>query len=138
MNRERVVIDTNVLISALLNPNGTPKQVVDTVIEFCILLQSESCLKELETRLAKRKFQKYLSTIERSMFITLLRNNSQLITVKYHTEICSDPDDNKFLELSVLGQAKYLITGDKDLLVIREYEGIEILTASQFLSLTSP
>ena len=138
MNRERIVIDTNVLISALLNPHGTPRQVFDTVIEFCILLQSEPCLTELETRLAKRKFQKYLSTLDRSMFMTLLRNNSQLITVKHSTEICSDPDDNKFLELSVSGQAKYLITGDKDLLIIREYEGIKILTASQFLSLYSP
>ena len=138
MNRERIVIDTNVLISALLNPNGTPRRVVDTVVESCILLESEACLKELETRLAKRKFQKYLSITDRSMFMTFLRNHSQLITVKHCTEICSDSDDNKFLELSVSGQGKYLITGDKDLLVIGEYEGIKILTPSQFLDLNFP
>ncbi len=138
MNRERIVIDTNVLISALLNPNGTPRRVVDTVVESCILLESEACLKELETRLAKRKFQKYLSITDRSMFMTFLRNHSQLITVKHRTEICSDSDDNKFLELSVSGQGKYLITGDKDLLIIGEYQGIKILTASQLLSLDFP
>ena len=47
-------------------------------------------------------------------------------------EICRDPDDNKFIECAVDTKALYIVSGDKDLLDIQEYQGIEILTAAEF------
>ncbi|MFM7715662.1 MAG: putative toxin-antitoxin system toxin component, PIN family, partial [Microcystis sp.] len=49
------------------------------------------------------------------------------------TRVCSDLDDNKFLELAVSGMAQYIITGDKDLLILNTYQGIPIITPAEFL-----
>ena len=49
-----------------------------------------------------------------------------------HVEICRDPDDNKFLECAKDSHALYIVSGDKDLLVIEEYENIQIMTAKDF------
>jgi len=135
MNHERVVIDTNVFISALLNPNGTPRQVVNLVIEQFSLLHSEATYQELETRLNKPKFNKYISETDKLDFVAMLQGVSIMVTVKHSTTICSDKDDNKFLELAITGQAKYLITGDNDLLILQEYQGVQIITPSAFLEM---
>jgi predicted nucleic acid-binding protein len=51
----------------------------------------------------------------------------------HETRVCSDLDDNKFLELAVSGMAQYIITGDKDLLILNTYQGIPIITPAEFL-----
>ena len=118
MNLERVVIDTNVFISALLNPKGTPRKVIDLAINQYIILQSKTTYEELNTRLSKKKFDKYLSQEDRLSFLSSLRKKSLFIKISEQVTICSDADDNKFLELAVSGIAEYLITGDSDLFSI--------------------
>ncbi|MGD1807556.1 putative toxin-antitoxin system toxin component, PIN family [Dapis sp. BLCC M126] len=59
---------------------------------------------------------------------------SIFIDVKHRTTICVDADDNKFLELAFSGNASYLITGDKDLLVLENYHQTEILNPADFIS----
>ncbi len=54
MNLERVVIDTNVFISALLNPNGTPRKVINLAVNQWVILQNQATYQELETRLSKK------------------------------------------------------------------------------------
>ncbi|MGK7881284.1 MAG: putative toxin-antitoxin system toxin component, PIN family [Crocosphaera sp.] len=135
MNLKRVVIDTNVFISALLNPNGTPKKVINLVVYQCVILQSEATYQELETRLTKKKFDKYLTQEDRLDFLASLTQKSLFIDITHKTIICSDVDDNKFLELAVSGMANYLITGDNDLLKIKNYQDVPIITPSNFFSL---
>ncbi len=134
MNRDRVVIDTNVFISALLNPNGTPRKAINLATNQSIILQSESTYEELETRLKKKKFDRYLSKEDRLDFLSSLKERSLFIDVIHETTICSDADDNKFLELAVSGMANYLITGDNDLLTIKAYQYIPIITSADFVS----
>ena len=122
MNLERVVIETNVFISALLNPSGTPKKVINLAVSQCIVLQSRVTYQELETRLSKKKFYKYLTQKDRADFLASLTRKSLFIDITHKTTICSDLDDNKFLELAVSGMANYLITGDNDLLSIKNYQ----------------
>jgi putative PIN family toxin of toxin-antitoxin system len=135
MNLNRIVIDTNVFISALLNPNGTPRKVINLAVNQWVILQSEATYQELETRVSKNKFDKYLSKEDRLNFLASLRKKSLLIQITHQTLICSDADDNKFLELAVSGVADYLITGDNDLLIIKSYQDIPIITPTGFLSL---
>ncbi|MGK7956839.1 MAG: putative toxin-antitoxin system toxin component, PIN family [Crocosphaera sp.] len=135
MNLERVVIDTNVFISALLNPKGTPRNVIDLAINQYVILQSETTYEELNTRLSKKKFDKYLSQEDRFSFLSSLRKKSLFVKISEKVTICSDADDNKFLELAVSGRAKYLITGDNDLLEINNYQNLPIITPIHFLDL---
>ncbi|MFN9674119.1 MAG: putative toxin-antitoxin system toxin component, PIN family [Microcystis sp.] len=133
MNPNRVVIDTNVFISALLNPLGTPKKVINIAVSQFTILQSEATYQELATRISKKKFDKYLEKDDRLDFLSSLKNRSLFVDIWHETRVCSDLDDNKFLELAVSGMAQYIITGDKDLLILNTYQGIPIITPAEFL-----
>ena len=133
MNPNRVVIDTNVFISALLNPLGTPKKVINIAVSQFTILQSEATYQELATRISKNKFDKYLEKDDRLDFLSSLKNRSLFVDIWHETRVCSDLDDNKFLEFSVSGMAQYIITGDKDLLILNTYQGIPIITPAEFL-----
>ncbi len=135
MSPNKIVIDTNVFISALLNPLGTPKQVIEIAVNHFTILQSESTYQELETRISKKKFDKYLEKNDRLDFLLAIKNKSSFIDICHQTIICSDSDDNKFLELAVSGIANYIITGDNDLLTIKSYQEIEIIKPINFLNL---
>ncbi len=135
MNYNRVVIDTNVFISALLNPQGTPREVINIAISQFVILQSEATYQELESRISKKKFDKYLEENDRLKFLLAVRNESLFIDIVHETEICSDSDDNKFLELAVSGNASYIITGDKDLLILNTCQGVAIIIPANFLSI---
>ncbi|MDY6804623.1 MAG: putative toxin-antitoxin system toxin component, PIN family [Cyanobacteriota bacterium] len=137
MNRERVVIDTNVFISGVLKPNGTPRKAINLAIDRFEILQSEETYLELTTRLSKAKFDKYVSELERTVFFNYVRNQSFFLTVEHQTNICTDADDNKFLELALSGKARYLITGDSDLLVLVNYYETVILNPADFMELVS-
>ena len=73
MNPNRVVIDTNVFISALLNPLGTPKKVINIAVSQFTILQSEATYQELATRISKNKFDKYLEKDDRLDFLSSLK-----------------------------------------------------------------
>jgi putative PIN family toxin of toxin-antitoxin system len=73
MNPNRVVIDTNVFISALLNPLGTPKKVINIAVSQFTILQSEATYQELATRISKKKFDKYLEKDDRLDFLSSLK-----------------------------------------------------------------
>jgi putative PIN family toxin of toxin-antitoxin system len=135
MNPNRVVIDTNVFISALLNPVGTPRKVINIAISQFTILQSEATYQELETRISKKKFDKYLEKDDRLDFLPSLKNRSLFVDILHETTVCSDSDDNKFLELAVSGMAQYIITGDNDLLSLNTYQGIPIITPAEFLAI---
>jgi putative PIN family toxin of toxin-antitoxin system len=132
MNPDRVVIDTNVFISALLNPLGTPRKVINIALSQYTILQSAATYQELESRISKKKFDRYLEKTDRLDFLLALKNKSLFVDILHETTICSDSDDNKFLELAVSGMAQNIITGDNDLLIIETYQGIPIITPAEF------
>ena len=137
MNLNRVVIDTNVFISALLNPVGIPRKVINIAFNQFTILQSEATYQELATRISKNKFDKYLEKDDKLDFLLSLKNRSLFVEFVHETTICSDSDDNKFLELALSGMAQYIITGDNDLLILNTYQRIPIITPAEFLDLFS-
>jgi len=131
--RNRFVIDTNVLISALLFKSSVPFRGIALAEKQGIILYSEATLKELERVLNRSKFDKYLSQEERQVFLLKFIGSSQLVNITEKISVCRDEKDNKFLELAVSGNANLILTGDLDLLVLNPFQSIEILTPEQFI-----
>lgn len=134
MRVERVVIDTNVLISAALNPNGTPRAVIEYVGSTNgVLLFSRETFDELRTRLLRSKFDRYVDQEGRVAYLERLAAVSEWVPIAGARLECRDPEDDKLLETAWLGEADYLVTGDRDLLVMSPFRGISILQAADFL-----
>lgn len=133
MNRERFVVDTNVLISAALVPGTTPDHAIVTAIEHGILLFSDTTIAELKDVLMRPKFDQYASVQRRAAFITKLLIESETVAVTTRVLSCRDPNDDKFLEVAINGNATCVVSGDDDLLVLNPFRGIPILTPRSFL-----
>jgi putative PIN family toxin of toxin-antitoxin system len=114
---------------------GTPRKVINIAVSQFTILQSEATYQELATRVSKKKFDRYLEKTDRLDFLLAIKNKSLFVDILHETTICSDSDDNKFLELAVSGMAQYIITGDNDLLIIDTYQGIPIINPAEFLAL---
>ena len=106
----RFVIDTNVLISALLFKSSVPFRGLELATKQGIILYSEATFNELERVLNRSKFDKYLSQEERQVFLLKFVSECQLISIKETITICRDEKDNKFLELAVSGNANIIVT----------------------------
>ncbi|MEB3189582.1 MAG: putative toxin-antitoxin system toxin component, PIN family [Snowella sp.] len=135
MNLKTIVVDTNVVISAVLNPLGTPNQAFTKAITYFQLIQSESTYEELVTRLQKRKFDRYISLEDRADFLEMIHRKSLFFESEFQVNLCDDLDDNKFLDLARVGSSIYLITGDSDLLILQQYLDTQIIKPAQFLDL---
>jgi putative PIN family toxin of toxin-antitoxin system len=134
MNNERVrgVFDNNVLISAALLA-GVPRQALDKLLDNGTVLISVPVLLELAEVLNREKFDKYVTHDERMRFIVGFLKVAEMIETGETIAICRDPKDDKLLELAVGGNADFLVTGDKDLLVLNPFRGVKIITPRDLL-----
>ena len=136
MKAERVVLDTNVLISAALRPEGPPRAVVDVVrAENGVLLFSDETFDELRSRLQLPKFDDYVDREGRAVYLAQLEAVAEWVSIAGAKLGCRDPDDDKLLETALMGEADCLITGDRDLLEMSSFHDIPILTPGGFLDL---
>jgi hypothetical protein len=134
MKADRVVVDTNVLISALLIPDGTPRRVLDRLAaNTATLLFSNETFTELAVRLAKPKFDRYRTPRQMDAFLDWLTQLGEWVAPVFNIDASRDPDDNMFLAVARSGEADCLITGDSDLLELDPFEGLPILTPAAFL-----
>jgi uncharacterized protein len=137
MSPEFIVIDTNIFISAALSPGGVAYQAFAKAVQNFIIVQSNETYQEIADRIYKSKFDKYVSNESRQEFLSIIKDKSKFIQTTSCINSCRDPDDNKFLELAIDSKAKFLITGDKDLLALKsqvEYQSI-IISPRDFLEL---
>src|SRR5712691_6565093 len=132
-NELRAVLDTNVLVSAVLLPHSVPRRVFDHVILKARLLLSVAVIAELSDVLSRPKFDRYISAGDRLEFLTKAIRDAESVEVDVMLSECRDPKDNKFLELAVSGSATHLVTGDADLLALNPFRGIAIVSPSNFL-----
>jgi len=136
----RAVIDTNVLISALISPNGTPGRILRHLEEFTII-SSSTLVAELVRVLHYKHIAKRYVLDERKidMFLERLGPVTELVGIPQTTpRVSRDPDDDKFLACAIAGRADYVVSGDQHLLEIGEYKDVRILTPFQFLALLEP
>ncbi|MBS1249971.1 MAG: hypothetical protein MAG431_01560 [Chloroflexi bacterium] len=134
-----IVLDTNVLISALLSPQGVPAKVMNRweAEEFDVAV-SPSLLVELERVLhyprIRERFQEPQEKI--NLFLKRLKRVSIHVRPDFRLDVIKDdPDDNRILECALTANASYIISGDDHLLSLERYRGIEILPPVGFLAL---
>ena len=130
----RTVLDTNVLISALLFSNGPPGRAVFAALERGTILISEETVDELNDVAARPKFDRYLLASERRRFVRSLVGRAEVVDVDRRVQECRDPKDDKFLSLALAGEASVIVSGDEDLLVLHPFRGIPVLTPRAFLA----
>ena len=151
----RFVIDTNVLVSALLFSESVPGQVVTRALNSGTLLVSSAFIRvfhpaepdprmdetwvsfpvELDGVLGRDKLDRYVVRDERDRFLGALVRESELVDIAEHVEVCRDPKDDRILELAVNGGAAAIVTGDSDLLVLDPFRGVRIVIPAAFLEL---
>lgn len=128
----KIVIDTNVFISAILFRGPTSRLVSLWQKNAVSVLMSSAVLKEYAKALAYPKF-KLKKTEIRGVLEQELLPYVYPIKVKRSLHIITeDPSDNKFLELAVTGKADFILSGDKHLLDLKNFRGIKIITPAEF------
>jgi hypothetical protein len=128
----RVVLDTNVLISALLF-GGNPRTVLEKAIMGQIsLVLSREILNEFEEVLCGKKFA-FPPEIARNIMRELEAISELVFPSRKITAVKADPYDNLILECAVKAGVDFVVSGDNHLLELRRFEGIPILSPAQFL-----
>jgi len=130
----RVVVDTNVLVSALVG-HGRPRALVSLLLEEHAILSSTELLAELSDVLSREKF----TTVRRSQvdeFLTILTSKVVIVKTKSIPKIVAqDPDDDVVLAVASGAEAQYVISGDRHLLSLGRFEGISIISVGRMLGI---
>jgi putative PIN family toxin of toxin-antitoxin system len=134
MTRERVVLDTNVLISGLFSTTSTPALAVEKAITKAQLVATIETLRELIEKLLLPKFDPYVTRGRREAMLQRVASLVEIIEVLQHVRASRDPKDDKFLEAAVNGRANVLVTGDRDLLDLNPFRSIAIITPADYLA----
>ena len=127
----RIVADTNVVISGTFF-KGNPRRVVEAIIKS-----------EVDAYATPDIIDEYLSVVDRiakrgegifdsSGFLRFIADLN-LIEALTEVSVCRDPDDNKFIACAIDADALFIVSGDNDLLDLKDYEGIKIITAADFV-----
>jgi putative PIN family toxin of toxin-antitoxin system len=129
----RFLLDTGVIVSAVLLPRSVPRQAVDLAFARGIVLASADTIGELDEVLRRPKFNRYLREEERLLFLAAFIRDAKVVEVTERLTECRDPKDDKFLVLAVSGNATCIVSGDDDLLVLNPFRGMAILTLQGFI-----
>lgn len=132
----RLVLDTNVVVSAALKPNGLQRTVLMLAMtEPARLYVSEAILSEYRDvlRHPELKIRKGLQ----HQLLQLVRNRSKLLSPRRRLRVARDPDDDKFLECADAARADYLVTGNQQHFP-KFWKSTKVITAREFLSIVAP
>ena len=125
----KIILDANVVIAAFAS-----RGLCESVMELCLhsheIVLSEELLEEIVRNL--RQKIKLPGNIVEDISKLLREQASMVSSVPLAAEVCRDPDDVKILGLAVAANADYIVTGDKDLLVLKKFQGVPIVTPRLF------
>jgi uncharacterized protein len=128
----RVVLDTNVLVSAALKRQSMPGMAALAVERRGGLLKSLATEEQLFEVVARPYFTSLIDP-ETQAWLRKLMAAAELVTITERITACRDPTDDKFLELAVNGRADLIVSGDRDLLALNPYRNIAIVTPAAFV-----
>jgi putative PIN family toxin of toxin-antitoxin system len=125
----RILLDTNVLIAAFVS-RGRCADLLEHCVEAHELFTSEALLEEYRDKLV-RKFR--LDSAQADTRVALLRSAMRVVTPEpLPAPVSRDPDDDLVLATAVAGTCRCVVTGDRDLLVLGQYAGVDIIAPSEF------
>jgi putative PIN family toxin of toxin-antitoxin system len=128
----RVVVDTNVFVSAALKDTSLPAFATRMTGRTGVLLKSDATEAQLFAVLAHPYFVPLIASASHD-WLKRLMASAEAVTITERITACRDPTDDKFLELAVCGKADFIITGDADLLVLNPFRGILVASPVNFL-----
>jgi uncharacterized protein len=129
----RAVLDTNVLVSAVLLSESPARRAFDRAFEQGEVPLSLPVLVELYEVLGREKFRRYISEEDARAFLSAFVRKARWVEIDVSIRACRDPKDDKLLEVAVSGFATHLVTRDKDLLSLGSFRGVKIVTPELFL-----
>ncbi|OHE56464.1 MAG: putative toxin-antitoxin system toxin component, PIN family [Thaumarchaeota archaeon RBG_16_49_8] len=130
----RVVIDTNILISALLGA-GKTRQLVQKLLRKHTVILSRPMLAEVTDVLSRDKFAE-IKNQQTDRFISNLEHRSKIVNIRSNFKIVKeDPDDDIVLNTAYSGKADYIVTGDNHLLTLKEFKRTKIIDTNQMLNI---
>jgi putative PIN family toxin of toxin-antitoxin system len=136
----RAVLDANIYASALIKPDGPPGKILDLLLakrRFQVVVSKEILL-DLRRCLDHPRLRKHMTLTDPEIdrWVLALELIADVVEPIRRTQaIPEDPDDNVLLEAALEGRAAFLVTGDRHVLALREYEGVRIVTAREFLEI---
>ena len=133
----RIVLDTNVLISAALKQRSTPALAVETAHRLGTLLKSSATERQL-LEVLSRPYLASLIAPEAQAWLRQLLERAETVAIVERISACRDPTDDKFLELAVNGHADVIVSGDGDLLALHPFRDIPIVQPATFLRQAAP
>jgi putative PIN family toxin of toxin-antitoxin system len=128
----RIIIDTNLWISFLITSDFSK---LDEIIftKKGTLVFSKELLEEFLEVAKRPKFRRFFSQADIEDVLETIDEYANFIKVQTKTEVCRDPKDNFLLSLAIDGNVDFLLTGDKDLLELKEFGGAKIMSIADFL-----
>jgi len=132
----RVVLDTNIIISAALKPEGLERTVLLLAMtKPAKLYSSDDILSEYSLVLARRELK--IGKGVRAQLLQLIKNRSRSISPVRRLNVTSDPEDNKFLECADAARADYLVTGNQRHFP-KFWKTTKIVSSRDFIALVAP
>ena len=128
----RVVFDTNIFISALVIPGSRAEKAILRILDGAdTLLISKPILDELLSTLA-RKFSRDPEAL--SQVAVMMMEMAELVEPRNTVEVFKDDPDNRILECAESGRADVIVTGDKEMLLLKRYQGIQLISLRDYLA----
>jgi len=133
----RVIVDTNILIRAVIMPSGTVGPVITRLRDgdYTLVYSAPLIDEVLEKLTLPRIREKYhLNDQDIDDLLALIALRGELVTPTRKVKICRDPQDDMFIEAALAGNAEVVVTGDEDLLTLMEFETVRFITPRLFLA----
>ena len=131
----RIILDTNILISALMYPASVSRRAVVAAFRDFQPIVSAQTWAELEGVSGRKKFARYFSESDRLEFLGYLAQSVLFLPATEDVRDCADAKDNKFLSLAVSQDCRVIVSGDLDLRRMHPFRNVAIVSAGEFLAL---
>ncbi len=131
----KLVLDTNIIISALIGKRGEPAKLFEKLMQEEIENHSsKEIIEEIIEVLNREEIIARTTKEARTFILQQYLTHSKIITPKKKHAIVEHASDNKFIDAAVEAKANFIISGDKHLLKIKEFTGIKIITAKEYMT----
>ena len=130
----KVVLDTNVLVSTLIKASK-PRDLFNKLAKDKQIVLSRAILEEFLEVIEDPKIAKYTSEKDVTVFLNTLKNAARIVQVKSKFKaVKENPDDDTIIQTAYDNKADYIISGDRHLLLLKQFKGIRILTVDEMLN----
>lgn len=130
----RFVFDTNTVVSAVCFPRSFGRRAFDHALANAVLIACDETLAEFNEVIERPKFDRLLNCTKRLELAAVYARLAMVVQITGALKVCRDPTDDKFLELAAVGKAQYIVTRDKDLLVLDPFGSVRILDAESLVA----